>query len=317
MKKYLSLIGSIISFILVIHFGRKFFGDDLFSSVGSAFIAILFFLVSIFLLFMTFVYSNDEKKSKNKQEIPNKKERIRTVQVDEPATNDVIEIHFPETFVCENNKYFAKYTYENILIVGYKYREPITDLKTGEDLFLELEPENEYDDKAVKVSVLREYGKHHIGYIAMNSALHDMAYDYLIANKRVLAKLSSNDTENLLMHMVFYSFAPLYNDYFKIIEKNKPLTTFTFSVDGIRTGNDTDKVKVGDKVTFYYECDWEKDRDYYNIMIGRFVEKRASSRVREIIENNKTLCAFVEKIDEIDYKHYKYKVAVFDESKLI
>lgn len=326
-KRIALLIFSIIvlSVMVILFINAEFFGRILWGFF------IIAFLIGSLIVGATLPEIN--KNDNDNDNVNEKKEKIKSVQIDEPAADDVIEIHFPETFVCENNKYFAKYTYENILIVGYKYREPITDLKIGEDLFLELEPENEYDDKAVKVSVSREYGKHHIGYIAMNSALHDMAYDYLIANKRILAKLSSNDTENLLMHIVFYDSAHIYNDndYLEIKKNNEPIGTFSTTIDDYYAKD----AKIGDKVSFSYDYDYNYDnedifseKDSYddyaykeNLMIhfnkSDINDKKASKRVTEIIESINSPIAFIDNIKKLEDSKYKFTISIYDESKLI
>ena len=139
-KRIALLIFSIIvlSVMVILFINAEFFGRILWGFF------IIAFLIGSLIVGATLPEIN--KNDNDNDNVNEKKEKIKSVQIDEPAADDVIEIHFPETFVCENYKYFAKYTYENILIVGYKYREPIADLKIGEDLFLELEPESEYDD---------------------------------------------------------------------------------------------------------------------------------------------------------------------------
>lgn len=110
---------------------------------------------------------------------------------------------------------------------------------------LELEPDNEYDNQAVKVMD----GQNKLGYL-YKGKIKDIAYDYLTKNRPIFSCLSNMDLDTYEMKM----FIGLY--YLKPYSGST-----TFKLTSNTNSEMQDELmccSVGDELTFHYDYDKEK-----------------------------------------------------------
>lgn len=98
-------------------------------------------------------------------------------------------------------KYASDYHFDHVALCVIKGEEPDFDqMPIGTCLFFEYEPDNQFDHKAVKVSM--EGGKK-VGYL-YRGKLRDMTLDFLCRDEAVLGQVTDNDGHNIKFCMDFF-----------------------------------------------------------------------------------------------------------------
>jgi hypothetical protein len=178
----------------------------------------------------------------------------------------------------------CSYSYDNVTIVGTKYRNiDLGIINTGDEVSFNQEPENKYDNNAVKVMV----GSNHIGYIARDSKLQSMINDWLASNLPLQALVSSvnKSDDRITIDLAFYG-------------NRKKKSRYTMRKELKLIGNKNvemqDNISIcseGDSVTFSYDAEKEKYEvlDDGHLLIGylpssaeKFVDEDYEAQITSI-----------------------------------
>ncbi len=185
MLAYCSLGLSIFVFIGSLAMFTSGNKDDIFAGVFFLIVAILFLIP--FVLYMIKSKPEREQKKLNKDKAKPETPVKKTLR----STSRPYEIP-PERMPVERKPllepfegYSLTYHYENVEISCWEYIPD--DVKIGNRIVFMQEPTNEYDDKAVLLTLVPQRRK--LGYL-YRGKMQDMVNDYLNRGDKVIARLS-------------------------------------------------------------------------------------------------------------------------------
>lgn len=286
-------------------------------------IGILFILFSIPFFLFSKAYSGIVKKHKNRTLSSFKNNEEKEDQKENSDKNFYVDNGFPvyesnkpnETFTYEqpiskipqNKKiskqlfekvvddYYLKYSYDDVAIVGVKYRNlDYNEIKNGFVRF-EFEKTNEYDPNAIKVL----QGDIHIGYIKKDSSINDMLHNYLEKQQwQIFAWLKEIDeeTEKLYIQIAFYK--KITNDMKKIFSKTARLVKTTKKDEFFDRQENLSCIDENE----YVKLEYQYDSDCLLVLsdtgdeLGE-LNASLSSKLEDYLEDGIMICKVVE-LDE-------------------
>lgn len=202
------------------------------------------------------------------------------------------------TLPQEFNGYKLAYQYEDVAVAGSGHYD-VSSVKPGSVVKFILEPENQYDAKAISLYV----GNEKIGYLPRNK-LQDMAHDFMSRGGDVAARVTAVEGQTVKVVLGYYEHVG--TPYENLMESGARYKSYKL------TGNKSEDMQenlflcsVGDEV----DADFDYEKDKYiatssGIDIG-FFPKAASS----VLESS--FSAYISDVDTDENGHYIVVVSVF------
>ena len=206
------------------------------------------------------------------------------------SSNKFMKIKFSD-FVINGEKYVVKYFYENVPIVKEQYFSHNNDLKYGDSLELIPEPNNQFDNKAVSVSVKINDELIKIGYLKKGSKICDMVNDYIVRNDPIVCKV--DNSQKLTFSIAFYKIE-IQNEckeYFENYVSVKPVQTINLTAK--KSDVDSD-VLIGLPVKFKLN----NTNNLFSVCFNYSEFKTLNNLQSEFINGNKALKSFIADVNE-------------------
>lgn len=257
---------------------KSIFESDYFTTGIFVILTIIGIIVFILLFLIKDIF-DEPSDSKATNENDFKKEKIISTEIINIAPENKKYIKYVKKFIIDDNiLYELSYTYDDVFIAGFKYRDTKIDIKLGDEIIFVQKPNNVYDNEAVEIVKNHRTVDYHIGFISRDSELKNMANDYI--NNGYLVSGYINQLEPATMFMCFYKSNKI-SDILETVNKLHPVFHLSFTIKDVEI---TD-IEIGSEVVLISLYNENKELYEYDLWLDNVLLKKASQSMNEMLSN--------------------------------